>query len=953
MKTWNRFLKASRPIHIGLSAAMLCIAALCATNAAAQPVTFVSTQTFSSSTFPSGWSGSYECNTCGALYYDASGDGGSNGSVGFDVWDYATEPISPPAINASAYAHGSDSIWADFDFCWEYSGISSEYPDDHFQMYANSDEILNLATSTAYTYSNPSDDNYAVDPPTSSSDWRHYHILIPVADRTSSMVISWVGDAAQGITNPFIDNVTITGFSVPSAELSMTPKSMNFGTAAAGVGDTLYATVKSVGVVPLTITGTSFTGSSAYSIASGPANGTVIPVGSSVQYGIKFLPLNSGTLTGTFTLFTTGADSGTQSISMTGIGAVPDVSYSATSMFRGVNVELTDTSGVQYLYVNSTGQGPLTIKNISFVGLNANNYFITHLPAGNIPSGSVDSIGVRFVPSVEGLPDAHMLITTTAANIPLDTVSLFGVGILPHLTINNGTSFPLPTAINFDSVKLGTESCQQITLTNPGSDTVAIEKNYFESADYDFSISPITGRDTLIPPGGSQQIQVCFTPLQQGHREAEIRIVTNIPHTETTPPQDTSSFIVNITGTGVPTGKLMLTGSTKKDSSTIGTQVCQMDTLWNTGDADITVTGVAISGTNAGDFTATLTTPTPFTLPANSSTTVQLCANPSIMGAETALLTATGTSSETPVTASLILGIFGESIANTAVVSQPFSAESCGLDTEIVLVTNTGNVQDSFQYSVSNAANFTLLTPTNSPVEQAGGVDTIKILFTPPTNGGNATGTLIITGGEIIPPIALTASGGTSVIAGTGNAPMTFIGTTSAAFTVMVANNGTCPWTSGATVTVDPQFTCSTGSTTIAAGSSAPFSFTYTPTVAGGTTYPVTFPLSTSASSVNVAIATATDDVAATSSNGFSLEQNYPNPFSGTSQCEITLPVACVVHLSVVNVEGQVVQTLLNQHYDAGSFEVTLDANGLASGTYYYQMTAGNVTLTKQMVVLK
>jgi hypothetical protein len=63
--------------------------------------------------------------------------------------------------------------------------------------------------------------------------------------------------------------------------------------------------------------------------------------------------------------------------------------------------------------------------------------------------------------------------------------------------------------------------------------------------------------------------------------------------------------------------------------------------------------------------------------------------------------------------------------------------------------------------------------------------------------------------------------------------------------------------------------------------------------------------------------------------------------------------VACVVHLSVINVEGQVVQTLLNQHYDAGSFEVTLDASGLASGTYYYQMTAGNVTLTKQMVILK
>ncbi len=130
--------------------------------------------------------------------------------------------------------------------------------------------------------------------------------------------------------------------------------------------------------------------------------------------------------------------------------------------------------------------------------------------------------------------------------------------------------------------------------------------------------------------------------------------------------------------------------------------------------------------------------------------------------------------------------------------------------------------------------------------------------------------------------------------------------------------------------------------------------FTYSPTIPGGDNGSVSFPNQAgTASSINVTITAGTDDVAATSSNGFSLEQNYPNPFNETSQCEITLPVACVVHLSVINVEGQVVQTLLNQHYDAGSFEVTLDASGLASGTYYYQMTAGNVTLTKQMVILK
>ncbi len=489
-------------------------------------------------------------------------------------------------------------------------------------------------------------------------------------------------------------------------------------------------------------------------------------------------------------------------------------------MFRGVGVEVTDTSGVQYLYVNAItppGGGPLTVNSVGFIGIDAADYFITHLP-GHIQPGGVDSIGVRFAPRIEGQPDAHMVVNTNATNIPWDTVGLFGVGILPHLAIDSGKSFPLPTTINFDSVKLGTDTCIQITLTNPGSDTIAIEKNYFQSADYDFSITPITGRDTLIAPGGSQQIQVCFTPLQQGHREAEIRIITDIPHTETTPPQDTSSFIVNIIGIGVPTGKLMLTGSTKKDSAFIGKTVTVTDTFWNTGDAALTVTTVNISGTNAGDFTAHYPT-LPFTIASNSNQPFTVSATPSVLGAETALLTATGTSSETPVSTTLVLGVFGESNADTAIVAQPFLAESCGSDTEIITITNQGNLPETYQGSIPSNPNFTLLGSGTTPLTPGGGVDTFKVMFTP-TSSSPVTGTLnFVSSGSALPSITLTASGGAAVITGSGNAPMTFPGQTSAAFPVTITNNGSCPWTPGAGQTdSDLAFTYQSGGTTPIAG---------------------------------------------------------------------------------------------------------------------------------------
>jgi Abnormal spindle-like microcephaly-assoc'd, ASPM-SPD-2-Hydin/Secretion system C-terminal sorting domain len=755
------------------------------------------------------------------------------------------------------------------------------------------------------------------------------------------------------------------GGGAPPSELNLQPRAVNFGTAPLGAPVTYCVTANSVGAANLHIKGISLSGPADFTLLPGGKQvGDSILAGGNAQYCIQFSPTASGTRTGTFTLSTDGRDSGIQVVTLTGNGQIPSVSYSSTSMFRGVNTELTDTSATQYLYVNSTGVAPLTVSGVSFFGIDQSAYFVTHMPKSTIAPGGVDSIGVRFVPDIEGQPDAHMVVKTNALNNPSDTVGLFGVGILPHLTISS----PLPNVIsninhlmvvNFDSVKLGTDSLLSVVLTNPGSDTLAIEKNYFSSADVDFTLMHLTAPDTLIPPGGTQTIQVGFDPVQQGYRTATLRIVTSIPHTIaaglTNPAHDTSEFDVQFIGTGVPTGQLSITGPSTNGNVIIGKSGCVTDTLWNTGAASLTVTTLAVSGTNAADFTVSGFT-SGLVLGANSSTTFQVCADPSDTGAETALLTATGTSSETPVRATLALAVNGQSIADTGIVTQPFLAESCGSDTEIITVTNKGNVTASYlpnPLTGTNAGDFSI-TPTTAQTEVAGGVATFTVVFT--GTGTGETANLIITGSEGGNPIQfpLTASSGAAVIAGTQAAPMTAVGSTSAPFTVTVNNTGTCPWTSG-NPTVDPQFTYVSGAGTIAAGGSSPFVFTYTPTSEAPNTYPVTFTGSTgTASSVAVNITTATDAVQTVSSaQGYSLDQNYPNPFNGSSQVEITLPVGSVVNLSIIDVQGQVVQTLLNQHYDAGSFEVTLKSDGLASGTYYYQMTAGGVTLTRQMVVLK
>ena len=84
----------------------------------------------------------------------------------------------------------------------------------------------------------------------------------------------------------------------------------------------------------------------------------------------------------------------------------------------------------------------------------------------------------------------------------------------------------------------------------------------------------------------------------------------------------------------------------------------------------------------------------------------------------------------------------------------------------------------------------------------------------------------------------------------------------------------------------------------------------------------------------------------------FDLAQNYPNPFNAKTQIKFALPTASDVSINIYNVAGQLVQTISNR-YDAGYQSVTWDASNIASGIYFYKLTAGDFTQTMKMTLLK
>jgi hypothetical protein len=85
----------------------------------------------------------------------------------------------------------------------------------------------------------------------------------------------------------------------------------------------------------------------------------------------------------------------------------------------------------------------------------------------------------------------------------------------------------------------------------------------------------------------------------------------------------------------------------------------------------------------------------------------------------------------------------------------------------------------------------------------------------------------------------------------------------------------------------------------------------------------------------------------------YNLSQNYPNPFNPSTAIKFNLPEDGLVKLSVFNILGQEIKTLVNEQREAGTYIENFDAAELNSGVYFYELRVNNFVQTKKMQYLK
>ena len=480
-----------------------------------------------------------------------------------------------------------------------------------------------------------------------------------------------------------------------AAVVSLSPTSLALGKQTAGTTSPAHTiTLKNIGNAALSITGVAITGANASNFAQTSNCGSPVAARATCAINVVFTPSAAGISSASLTI-SDNASSGSQTVSLTGVGLVPAIYLSSTSLSFG-NQSVGTTSAAQTLSVRNTGSGVLEIESLAFTGTNSGDFAQTNNCGSSVGSGGRCTISVTFKPTASGSSEASLKITDNGSGSP-QAISLSGTGTdprpaaTPTFSIPSGT-YSSPQTVTISDATTGatiyyttngttpTTTSTKYTGTITVISTETIEAIAIASG---YSTSPVaTATYTFSPPAATPSFSVAagtYTSTQRvtisdATTGATIYYTTNgtTPTTSSTPysgaltVSSTETIEAIATASGYSTSPVatatytisMPIASLSSTSLAFGnepldmTSAAQTVTLSNTGSAALNITNVAITGANSGDFAEVAAT-CGTSLARGANCTIGVTFTPSLASGETASVTITDNASGSPQTVSL------------------------------------------------------------------------------------------------------------------------------------------------------------------------------------------------------------------------------------------------------------------------------------------------------------
>jgi hypothetical protein len=505
------------------------------------------------------------------------------------------------------------------------------------------------------------------------------------------------------------------------------------------------------------------------------------------------------------------------------LAPVASVSPSSLS-FAGTII--ATSAAPQTATLSNTGNAPLSISAVSFSGANAADFSNsgTCTSGTSVAAGSSCTLVVGFTPASTGSRAATLSVTHNASG-GTSSVALTGTGNpAPAASISISQSL-----FDYGAVVIGTSSpVQTVTVTNSGTAVMSFSSISFSGANAaDFARSGGTCASTL-GVGASCTITVAFTPSALGSRSASLSIAGNASN-------GTPSVTLVGTGTPVPAPISSLNTTTLAfGTATLGAAVSQSLTLTNSGNAALSISSVAISGSSAF---AVASNNCGATLAASATCTVVINFTPALVSAVSGSLVMTDNASGSPRSVTL------SGTGTSSPTAQPRWVSAAPL---VYSTTDVGQASASQTSTLTNAGNapFTptaiVLSGTAAADFQRGGSCqvgtpvaasqscTVTISFAPSQAGSRTASVSVTTDGGAVLALQLTGQGNQLATTSGSFTPANLdFGAvdiaTGATGTIHFANTGTAPLQA-----FSAQFTggFTLGSNAGAAGDCAPLPFT-------------------------------------------------------------------------------------------------------------------------------
>jgi len=329
------------------------------------------------------------------------------------------------------------------------------------------------------------------------------------------------------------------------------------------------------------------------------------------------------------------------------VSAAPSVSVSATSLTFG-SQKVGTTSTAQTLTVTNAANATASLA-LSAIGTGAGSDFTvtstTCTLGAGIAAGGGCTVSVAFKPVATG---ARTGTLTLAHNGPSGKteVALSGpaVDTSPVAAVS-------PAALTFSSVLSTDSAVMRATLSNTGNAALVLSSLAISGTHAaDFRLAPTTtcATSASVAAGSSCVVDVVFKPGNTGARSASVSIAHNAAG---------GSSAVALNGTGTLTAEpgiaLDATELDVGSQPVAATSAARTVTLTNTGGAALALSGLTVTGTDAGDFVLGGTCTAGSSVASRATCTVTVALRPATLGAKTGTLSIASNAPGSPATLSL------------------------------------------------------------------------------------------------------------------------------------------------------------------------------------------------------------------------------------------------------------------------------------------------------------